>query len=88
MKRRAHWHPGSRRDLSRPRLEPVITAGLGIGALAAALAVAASSPALATLAAAALCAGSAAQLWQSATVVARTLWRRPVHGARAVVTPR
>ncbi len=61
------------RDLTRPRLEPVITAGLGLGALAATAAVVASSTALASLAAAALFVGACAQLWQAATVVSRTV---------------
>ena len=80
------------RDLTRPWLEPAITAGLGLGALAATAAVAAqaaSSPAsaalFATLAAASLCVGAGAQLWQAATVAWRSL-RAGAAPRREVVT--
>src|SRR5690606_32150556 len=74
------------RDLTRPRLEPVITAGLGLGALAATAAVAASSTALASLAAAALLVGACAQLWQAATVVSRTVGNRAGRRLEVVTT--
>ncbi len=79
---RAAGPPPLLRDLTRPWLEGVITAGLGVGALAATAAVAASSPPLAALAGSALLVGAAAQLWQAATVVERTLWRAPTTAGR------
>ncbi len=73
------------RDLTRPWLEPVITAGLCLGALAATMAVATGSLLTARLAASALLVGAVAQLAQAATIVGRTLARR-VGPATAVVT--
>src|SRR5690606_15731954 len=74
------------RDLTRTRLEPVITVGLGVGALAATASVAWSSTALASLAAASLLVGACAQLWQAATVVSRTLGNRAGRRLEVVTT--
>src|SRR5690606_12704599 len=74
------------RDLTRARLEPVITVGLGFGALAATAAVAAPSGTLAALAASALLVGAVAQLWQTGTVVARTLGGRLTRPREVVTT--
>ena len=74
------------RDLTRARLEPVITVGLGFGALAATAAVAAASTTLAALAASALLVGAVAQLWQTGTVVARTLGGRLTRPREVVTT--
>lgn len=73
------------RDLTRPWLEPVITAGLCLGALAATMAVATGSEVTARLAASALLVGAVAQLAQATTIVSRTLGR-PVGRTPAVVT--
>lgn len=74
------------KDLSRAWLEPVITAGLTLGALAATLAILTGSLLAARLAASALLVGSSAQLLQVLTVVMRTLGRQWRPASTAVTT--
>lgn len=73
--RRGHSGPPPLlRDLVIPWLEPFITWGLGLGALATSLALAGGSQLLAVLAAAALVAGAAAQLGQVVVIIYRTFY--------------
>src|SRR5690606_21430382 len=74
------------RDLVVPWLEPLITWGLALGALAATAAIGAGYQPAALIAAGALVIGAAAQLAQVVVIVQRTLFgvRR---GPRAVVPP-
>ena len=73
------------RDLSRPWLEPVVTVGLSVGALAATVAALTGSVLVARLAGSALLVGAAAQLVQVVTVILRTLGRQ-VGPLRTAVT--
>lgn len=84
--RNAAAPPPLLRDLTRPWLEPVVTAGLCLGAVAATLAVVTGSVLVARFAASAMLVGAVAQLAQVTTVVMRTLGRRPAAVPTKLVT--